>query len=141
MTMVNKDTLQKASPKTKRAVRYEFELEHVALECIFAANNTREFRLLMEAQVTSDHRFDMLPEYRRVAVWAYVRGCLDARAHAAGLPLNQPPDAVQPKPRQASSTPPKKQRRAASIGDLGTSVSDIWSMEPGRMAARRPTTQ
>lgn len=136
--VTNTDDLAKASPKTKRTVRYQHELCHAALDCVFQANNTREFRMLVEASVVHDKRFEMLPAYRQVALDAYIQGALDAMAKLNGLPLSEPPDAVRPKPR-VSSVPPRPSRRPhhSGLGELGTSHSDIWRASSLAAAARK----
>lgn len=139
--IVSKAELSTASPKTKRAVRREFELEHEALECVFAANNVRDFKLMMEARILQDVRFERLPVYRQTNVDAYVRGCLDTIARMNGLPVSQAPDSVQPKPRQPTSRPPKRPSarpsRVVSIGAPGVTFPTIWAVGM-RAAARAP---
>lgn len=138
--IISKTDIATASPKTKRAVRYEFELEHEALECVFAANNTKEFRLMMEARVLADARFDRLPAYRQVAVDAYVRGALDAMARLHGLPVSQAPASVQPQPRMPSA-PPRASKRVAKvthIGEPGVSFPNVWAFGANQAAARKP---
>ncbi len=141
--IIAKSEINTASPKTKRAVRYEFELEHEALDCVFAAGNTKEFKLLMEARVLADSRFERLPVYRQASVDAYVRGALDMFARLNGLPVSQAPDSVQPKPRMPSSAPAKRPSvrapKVTSIGASGHSFPNVWAgTSPERMAARRP---
>lgn len=144
--IITKDSIAKASPKTKRAIRYEYELEHIALlDCVFSANNTREFRLLMEARVLADARFERLPAYRQVALDAYVRGCLDTLAHQQGLSLSEAPDAVQPKPRIPSFIPAasitkrpsaRAPRIAPTLGAAGTSFPNVFDTFREKVAAR-----
>jgi hypothetical protein len=136
--IVSKDALATASPKTKRSVRYEFELEHTALDCVFAATNTRDFKLQIEARVIADARFERLPAYRQVAVDSYVRGALDALARMHGLAVSEPPDSVRPKPR-VSSHPAKRPsvRRFVGVASVGESFPNVWTPEM-KAAARKP---
>lgn len=134
--IISKTDIATASPKTKRAVRYEFELEHEALDCVFSANNTKEFRLLIEARVLSDCRFDRLPAYRQVAVDAYVRGALDAMARIHGLPISQAPDVVQPQPRKPSSRPAARHSKITHIGEPGVSFPNVWAFDMAAAARK-----
>lgn len=143
--IISKTDIATASAKTKRAIRYEYELEHIALrECVFAANNTREFKLLMEAKVLADARFDRIGIMRQAQVDSYVRGCLDTLAMMQGLQLAEAPDDVRPKPRHASTFPPAKRPsarpRVTTLGNSpGHSFPQVWAPLSGlRMAARKP---
>lgn len=127
----------KASPKTRRRVRYEFELEHEALDCVFAAARTSEFKLLMEGRVYSDPRWDQLPDYRKVAVEAYVRGALDFAARTLGKAPSQPPDAVLAPVKPSKRPSARAEARPAWVGASGVSYpAGVFSTV--RAAARRP---
>ncbi len=141
--ITNRESLASASPKTKRSVRYEFELEAIARDCVFAANNGRDFKLLMESRVLSDARFERLPIYRQVSVDAYVRGFLDALAIREGLPVSEPPQEVRPRQRAVSLSPKRPSARAGavtSVGQPGVSFPNVWNPATLRQAARRPTS-
>lgn len=142
--ITTKDALKKASAKTIRRARYEIELEREALlDCVFAANNTREFRLLMEAKVFADARFDQLPQYRKVALDAYVRGAVDALSHRLGQPLSEPYDLIKPRPRAPSIFPATKRPSArasniSALGPAGSSFPNVFETFNEKLAARTP---
>lgn len=142
MTMtIDLSRIEEASPKTRRRVRYEYELENEALDCVFVAHHTKEFKLLMEGRVYSDNRWDHLPQYRRACLEAYVRGALDYAARMLGRPVSQPPDGVRPKtfttPR--SRRPSARAAKPAWAGASGVSYpAGVWDVPPARAAARKP---
>lgn len=126
--ITSKTELENASPKTKRVIRYEFELEHVAQDAIFESTSTRQFRAAVTSRVVGDPHYAMLPKYRRVAIDAYIRGALDYAARTVGQPMSEPPDVVKPK---RASVPPKL--GAAFAGPLH-SFPNVWSAPLGAAA-------
>jgi hypothetical protein len=134
--VINAKDLATASPKTRRAMVYWYELKDMSLDCVFSAGNTREFRLMVEASVLQDHRFDMLPAYRQVALDAYIQGAVDALSRMKGLPVSQPPDFLRPKKARPAK---RSERPQASIGEA-TTYSNVWPrLDALAAAARRPT--
>lgn len=122
------DQLTKASPKTRRTVRYEYELEHEALDCVFDSNNAQDFRFQVRARVLEDHRFDQLPSYRQVAIDAYIRGALDYAARSKGVDISQVPDAVRPQPRKPRVAARARPAAVPSLGFLsGATLPRVWN--------------
>jgi hypothetical protein len=130
--------IKKASRKTLRTIRYEYDLEEVArLNCVLGAQNARELRSFMETFVMADPRYAQLPKYRQECIHAYVRGALDIMAHMQGLPAAQPPDAVQSRRRPSSNPPPPPPIAPATF--IESSFSHVWDTTQSlRAAARRP---
>lgn len=137
--ITTKDQLTKASPKTRRTVRYEYELEHEALDCVFDSNTAQDFRFQVNSRVMDDPRFAQLPAYRQIAVDAYIRGALDYAARSKGVGLAEAPDAVQPKPRVYAISKAKKRKEPQQVGFIyGQSLPSLWTGSL-QAAAHRPT--
>lgn len=137
--IITKIAIEKSSAKTKRQIRYEYELEHTAIrECVFKANSTREFKKLIETVILEDPRMAQLALHRQIAVDAYVRGALDALAYREGMEMMQPPQSVMPKPRDTGrpSKRPSARAKLSSIGPAGQSFPNVWEDIPA--AARVP---
>lgn len=108
MTVTNIET---ASAPVRRQASDHWRLNHVVLDSVFAARDTLNLQEILALNVYRDAGFAKLPQYRVIALEAYLAGALDTMARLTGVAL---PAISMARPK---TVPPKtaKKRKNKSV--------------------------